>query len=105
MEQRTKKKKRERNDENSCLIGFLRGQFVDSKSKIEELPNFLTKTYTPKLSVFMTWYLNNEISEQTTASLIFSLMANNMFLGEKERRKYYLSTKLSNPNLSGTTTK
>ena len=27
------KKKREKNDENNCLIGFHRGQFLDSKAK------------------------------------------------------------------------
>ena len=27
------KMKRERNDENSCLLGFLRAQFLDSKAK------------------------------------------------------------------------
>ena len=27
------KKKRERNDGDNCLIGFLRGQFLDSKGK------------------------------------------------------------------------
>ena len=29
-----KEKKRDRNDENNCLIGFLRGQFLESKAKI-----------------------------------------------------------------------
>ena len=29
-------KKRERNNENNCLISLLRGQFLDSKPKLEE---------------------------------------------------------------------
>ena len=31
---RQSKKKRERNDENNCLIYLIRGQFLDSKAKI-----------------------------------------------------------------------
>ena len=31
------KKNRERNDENNCLICFLRGQFLDSKAKTREV--------------------------------------------------------------------
>ena len=69
------------NHESNCLIGFLRGQFL------KELPNFLTKTYTQKLSVLMIWRLHNGISEQPTTILIFSLMTNNMFLSENERKK------------------
>ena len=66
------KKKRERTDGNNRLIGFLRGQFLDiAKPKLEELPNFLTKIYTPKLSVFMISRLHNGISEQPTTNLIF----------------------------------
>ena len=33
LNKRQSKKKRERNDENNCLICFIRGQFLDSKAK------------------------------------------------------------------------
>ena len=35
----------------------------------------------------MIWRLHNGISEQPTTILIFSLMSNNVFLSENERKK------------------
>ena len=45
MKSKKVKKNAERNGKNYCLNGFLRGQFLDSKAKLEELPLIFRKFF------------------------------------------------------------
>ena len=56
-----------------CILYFEEGKLNSLlKSKLQELPKLVTKTYISKLSVVMIWCLHNGISEQFTVCLLFS---------------------------------